>query len=77
MKLIFLTMFAFAGVFSLQVNAQTTTTTTGNEDELKVQPELYEPPLKIDMKTVQRQVYKNIYKQEMKDTRPSEPSEEE
>ncbi len=77
MKLIFLMMFALTGVFAFQANAQQQTNVASSEDALKVQPELYEPPLKIDTKTVQRQVYKTIYKQDMKETRPTETSEEE
>ena len=48
-----------------------------NEDALRVQSELYEPPVKVDAKTVQRTIYKGIFKQDMKETRPSEAPEEE
>ena len=57
--------------------AQNTPTGVSSEDALKVQSELYEPPIKTDTRTVQQIVYKNLFKKEMKDTRPTAPVEEE
>ncbi len=73
MKLILMMMLTM----SFSVHAQNTPTGVSNEDALKVQSELYEPPIRVDAKSVQKTVYKNVFKQEMKDTRPSEAAEEE
>lgn len=70
-----LIMFILTIGFSVQ--AQNKATGVSPEDALKVQSELYEPPIRVDAKSVQKIVYKNVFKQEMKDTRPSEAAEEE
>lgn len=78
MKTISAIMLFVAMIFGGVVHAQNSAPLGSNsEDALKVQPELYEPPLKIDSKSVQRQVYKTVFKQEMKESRPSEAPEEE
>lgn len=59
------------------VQAQNTATGVASEDALKVQSELYEPPIRVDVKSIQKIVYKTVFKHEMKDTRPSEAAEEE
>lgn len=62
-------------ISSYAVEAQNSANGTSNEDALKVQNELYDPPIRVDAKTVQRQVYKNVFKKEMKETAPvAEPA---
>ncbi len=62
---------------AFSVHAQNTATGVASEDALQVQKELIEPPIRVDAKSVQKTIYKTVFKQEMKDTRPSEAAEEE
>lgn len=72
-------IFLLMSLSGLVVNAQSlqTTSSSSSEDALRVQSELYEPPIKVDSKTVQKTMYKTVFKQDMKETRPSEAPEEE
>ena len=71
---IFLIGFAFVSINAI---AQNVNSSVSSEDALKVQKELYEPPPKIDAKSVQRVVYKTVFKKEMKESAPAAPTEEE
>ncbi len=39
----------------------------GDEEDLRVMPSLPEAPLKTDQRSLQKEVYKALYKQELKD----------